>query len=66
MERVLLQKTETDHAGNLKHQFLVVRKHVASDQFDDLQQAALLIQQRHQTVAVIYKFRRYIVLIPVA
>ena len=40
---ILLQETETDHTGDLKNQFLVVREYVASDQLYDFQQAALLI-----------------------
>ena len=64
VERILLQKTETDHAGDFEYQFLVIRKHIASDQLYDFQQAALLIEKSHQPVAVIHELRRYIILIP--
>ena len=63
---VLLQEAEPDHAGDLQDQFLVVREHVASDQLDDLQQAALLVQERHQAVPVVHELRGNVVLIPVA
>ena len=66
MECILLKKTEADHAGNLQHQLLVIRQDVASDQFYDLQQTALLVEEGHQAVAVVHKLRRHIILIPVA
>ena len=43
MECVLLKESEADDAGDLQYKLLVVRKYVASDQFDDLKKAALLV-----------------------
>ena len=65
VECILLQETKTNHTGNLKDKFLIIREYVASDQFYNLKKTAFLIQKCHQTVAVINEFRRYIVLIPV-
>ena len=63
---ILLQESQTDHTGNLQNKLLIIRKDIASDQLDDLKQAAFLIQKGHQAVAVIHKFWRHVILIPVA
>ena len=33
MEGILLQEAQTNHSGNLKSQLLIIRKHIAADQF---------------------------------
>ena len=64
MKCILLQKTKPDHAGDFQNQFLVIGQHIASDQFDNLQKAALLVQESHQAVTVVYKLWRDMILIP--
>ena len=66
MKCSLLQESQPNHLRNLQDQLLVIRKHIPADQFYDLHQAALLVQDRHQTVPVINEFRRYMIRIPTA
>ena len=64
MKCILLQKTKPDHAGNFQNQFLVIGQHIASDQFNNLQKTALLVQQGHQAVTVVHKLWGDMILIP--
>ena len=64
MECVLLKESQADDSGDFQNQLLIVRQYVASDQLDDFQKTALLIQKCHQAVSIVHEFRRYIVLIP--
>lgn len=64
MERVLLQETDSDYLCDLQDQLLVVGKHIAADQLDDLHQAALLCQQEDEAVSVIDKFLVHMFHIP--
>ena len=64
MESILLKEAKADDSGNLQSQFLVIRKNVTADQFDDLHQRAFLIQDRHQLVSVSHEFRRYMIAVP--
>mgnify|MGYP000949398673 CR=1 FL=1 len=50
----------------VEDKFLVIREYITSDQFYDLKKTTFLIQQCHQTVAVVNEFWRHIVLIPMA
>ena len=64
MECILLQETQTDNLCDFKHQLLVVRQYVSSNQLHNFHQAALLYQKRHQTVSVVHKPLIHIVHVP--
>ena len=64
MERILLQEAQTNHTGNLKSQLLIIRKHIAADQFYDLHKTALLVQDRHDLVSVVHETLVHVGLVP--
>ena len=64
MEGILLQEAQTNHTGDLKCQLLIIRKHIATDQFYDLHEAAFLVQDSHELISVIHKPFVHVGLVP--
>ena len=64
MKSVLLKESETDHSGNLKCQFLVIRKNIASDKLNDLHERTFLVEDSHDLVSVINEFRGNMLSVP--
>ena len=64
VECILLQKSKPDHTRNLKHQFLIVRKHITSNQLYDLIQTIFHRQKIQDLIPTLHECRANIRLIP--